>query len=231
MDATKVLQDNGPNWTEFDQTYLLNAALWDGFFLSSLAPWMKTENTVAVIPNHPPYRPDGRDDDDDDDDDDDHDGDEEDAARSRGTPGPESAVAANPNILKPLSAVIDDFVFNGTPLDNPRFSLERSGASDEAIRSALNDYRRTSSVLLNQGAFNVNSTSVAAWKAMLGSIHDSQALVNKVNKTAKTSSLTTISATKFKDNEARISRFRLPASDFWRGETSRCVRPSSLRSR
>ncbi len=168
VDATKVLQDNGPNWTEFDQTYLLNAALWDGFFLSSLAPWMKTENTVAVIPNHPLYRPDGRDDDDDDDDDDDHDGDEEDAARSRGTPGPESAVAANPNILKPLSAVIDDFVFNGTPLDNPRFSLERSGASDEAIRSALNDYRRTSSVLLNQGAFNVNSTSLDAWKAFLG---------------------------------------------------------------
>ena len=54
------------------------------------------------------------------------------------------------------------------PLDNPRFSVERSGTSDEAIRSALNDYRRSASVLLNQGAFNVNSTSVEAWKAFLG---------------------------------------------------------------
>ena len=163
VDATKVLQDNGPNWTEFDQTYLLNAALWDGFFLSSLAPWMKTDSATAVLPEHPLYRPDGRDDDDDDDDNDNDDG-----VRGNGTLRPESAVAANSNVLKPLSAVIDDFVFKGTTLDNPRFSLERSGASDEAIRNALNDYRRSSSVLLNQGAFNVNSTSLDAWKTFLG---------------------------------------------------------------
>jgi hypothetical protein len=161
VDATKVFQDNGPNWTEFDQTYLLNAALWDGFFLSSLAPWMRTEGTTATLPDHPRYKPDGRDDDDDDDDDDE-------GNRGNGTLRPESAVTANPNILKPLSSVIDDFVFNGTPLDNPRFSIERSGASDEAIRSALNDYRRSASVLLNQGAFNINSTSLEAWKAFLG---------------------------------------------------------------
>jgi len=163
VDATKVLQDNGPNWTEFDQTYLLNAALWDGFFLSSIAPRMKTDNTVAVTPDHPPYRPDGRDDDDDDDDDD-----EDEGTRRRGTLSPESIVAANPNILKPLSSVIDDFVFIGTPLDNPRFAIERSGASDEAIRNAINDYRRSALVLLNQGAFNVNSTSVDAWITFLG---------------------------------------------------------------
>ena len=54
--ATKVLQDNGPNWTEFDQTYLLNAALWDGFFLSSVAPWMKTDNTTAALPDHPQFK-------------------------------------------------------------------------------------------------------------------------------------------------------------------------------
>ena len=160
VDATKVFQDNGANWTEFDQTYLLNAALWDGFFLSSLAPWMRTEGTTATLPDHPLYKPDGRDDDDDDDDDE--------GNRSNGILRPESAVTANPNILKPLSSVIDDFVFNGTPLDNPRFSIERSGASDEAIRSALNDYRRSASVLLNQGAFNINSTSLEAWKAFLG---------------------------------------------------------------
>jgi hypothetical protein len=86
---------------------------------------MKTENTAAVIPDHPRYRPDGRDDDDDDDDDHNH-NEDDDETRRRGTLSPAAAVAANPNILKPLSAVIDDFVFNGTPLDNPRFAIERS---------------------------------------------------------------------------------------------------------
>ena len=140
VDATNVLQDNGPSWTEFDQTYLLNAALWDGFFLSSLAPWMKTDSATAVLPEHPNYK-----------------------TNSGG------ATATTPaNEIKPLAQVISDFVLNGTPLDNPRFSIERSGSSDEAIIEALNDYRRSASVLLNQGAFNVNSTSLDAWKAFLG---------------------------------------------------------------
>jgi hypothetical protein len=141
VDATKVLQDNGTNWTEFDQTYLLNAALWDGFFLSSLAPWMKTSGTSPTLPEHPNYR------------------------MTNGASGPAPDTS---NVAKPLLQVIEDFVLNGTPLDNPRFSVERSGAPDETIIEALNDYRRSASVLLNQGAFNVNSTSVEAWKAFLG---------------------------------------------------------------
>jgi hypothetical protein len=141
VDATKVLQDNGANWTEFDQTYLLNAALWDGFFLSSLAPWMKTSGTSPTLPEHPNYR------------------------MTNGASGPAPDTS---NVAKPLLQVIEDFVLNGTPLDNPRFSIERSGASDEAIIGALDDYRRSASVLLNQGAFNVNSTSLEAWKAFLG---------------------------------------------------------------
>jgi hypothetical protein len=140
VDATKVLQDNGPNWTEFDQTYLLNAALWDGFFLSSVAPWMKTDNTTAVLPDHPGYKV---------------------------TNGGNTATAPI-NQVKSIAQVIEGFVLDGTPLDNPRFSIERSGASDEAIIGALDDYRRSASVLLNQGAFNVNSTSLEAWKAFLG---------------------------------------------------------------
>lgn len=132
-------QDGGRNWTEFDQSYLLNTALWDGFFLSSIAPQMKTAGTEATLPDHPSYKHDS------------------------GATDP-----AAPNIVKPLSSVVDDFVFNGTPLDNPRFSVERSGSSDEAIRSALSDYRRAASVLINQGAFNVNSSSVEAWTTFLG---------------------------------------------------------------
>lgn len=140
IDATKVIQDNVANWTEFDQTYLLNAALWDGFFLSSLAPWMKTDNTTASLPDHPKYKT---------------------------TTGGNTATAPA-NQVKSVAKVIEEFVLNGTPLDNPRFSLERSGMPDEAIIEALDDYRRSASVLLNQGAFNVNSTSLEAWKAFLG---------------------------------------------------------------
>ena len=45
---------------------------------------------------------------------------------------------------------------------------------------------------LMEGAFNINSTSVAAWKAMLASIHDSQALFNQLNKADNTSKLATL---------------------------------------
>ena len=38
-----------------------------------------------------------------------------------------------------------------------------------ASRSALGDYRRSASAVLNDGAFNVNSTSVEAWAAFLAS--------------------------------------------------------------
>lgn len=143
VDAGKVLQDNGPNWTEFDQSYLLNAALWDGYFLSSLAPWMKAGTTGPI---------------------------------AAATPTPTDAVTVagkttvaptDPNEKKSMSQVISDFVNNGKPLDNPRFSLE-SGRDAVAAAAALADYRRSAAVLLNRGAFNVNSTSVVAWTAFLG---------------------------------------------------------------
>jgi hypothetical protein len=140
VDAGKVLQTNGPNWSEFDQTYLLNAALWDGYFLSSLAPWMKTGVTGAIAPTAP-------------------------------TPTNVNATTTttDPNVAKSLTQVIDEFVNNGTPLDNPRFSIERSTLSATETAKSLADYRRSAAVLLNKGAFNVNSTSSVAWQTFLGS--------------------------------------------------------------
>jgi len=167
VDAVSVVEsvksDAGAdvNWTEFDQNYLLNAALWDGFFLSSLAPWMKTEGTTPSLPERPRYKKNN--DDDDDDDDDDKNG------RGRGIKFPEAALAPSPNVIKPLSVVISDFIFKGTPLDNPRFSIELTGLDAAAAEVALKDYRRSATALLNKGAFNVNSTSVEAWKTFLGS--------------------------------------------------------------
>ena len=144
IDAKKALQDNGANWTEFDQSYLLNACLWDGYFLSSIAPWMKAGTTGAITPAAPtPTDP---------------------ATLATKTTVP----PADPNEKKSMTQVISDFVNNGLPLDNPRFALQSSRDAG-ATAEALADYRRSAAVLLNQGAFNVNSTSVTAWTAFLGS--------------------------------------------------------------
>ena len=144
IDAKKALQDNGPNWTEYDQSYLLNATLWDGYFLSSLAPWMKSGTAGVITPATPtPTDP-------------------VTIASKTSTP------PTDPNEKKSMTQVISDFVNNGMPLDNPRFSLE-SGRDAVATAAALADHRRSAAVLLNKGAFNVNSTSVTAWTAFLGS--------------------------------------------------------------
>ena len=140
VNASKAIQDTDSNWTEFDQTYLLNTTLWDGFFLSSAAPWMKTGNTGATTAVAP--KPSALD---------------------------ATSATADPNEKKPLKDVISDFVHKGVPLDNPRFSIEHNSLDPAATEMAMNDYRRSATVLLNKGAFNVNSTSFTAWQVFLGS--------------------------------------------------------------
>ena len=111
--------------------------------------------------------------------------------------------------------IIADEFAGGTPLADPRLvpyapdGREQSGLADEA--TAADAHARIAAWQLIQGPFNINSTSVAAWKAMLGSVHDENALVNLVNKAGKNSSLSDLPATDQTQNEARISRFRLPA--------------------
>jgi hypothetical protein len=144
VDAKKAFQDNGRSWTEFDQSYLLNEALWDGFFLSSAAPQMMTDVTTDAA-GTAPAPPD---------------------LRSTAT------ATADPNEKndRSLTRVIENFVKDGTPLDNPRFSIERSNLDAEGTAKALADHRRSAAVLVNKGAFNVNSTSVSAWQTFLGSV-------------------------------------------------------------
>ncbi|MBC8128009.1 MAG: hypothetical protein H8M99_12785 [Gloeobacteraceae cyanobacterium ES-bin-144] len=112
--------------------------------------------------------------------------------------------------------LVDDFIA-GKPLVDPRIALN---APDGKARTQLatdakaaDAYARIASWQVMNGAFNINSTSVAAWKAMLGSIHDSQTVFNKIDKTAKSSSFANLTATDTSKNQARISRFRLPASE------------------
>ena len=163
--SDRVLQDNGPNWTEYDQTYLLNTALWDGFFLSGSAPRMTISTTPAEPQATDPTVPPGQ------------------AASgpnptaAAGLATAQASVFTNPGLVeqKPLigttssPGVLDDFIADVAPLDNPRMHLHRNGQSSDTLFAALQDYRRSSSVLLNDGAFNVNSTSVEAWTALLGS--------------------------------------------------------------
>jgi len=131
VDPTKTFT-TANNWTEYDAPYLLNAALWDSYFLSGAAPKMTSASAPAApLPANP-----------------------------------DSAVATNPYLeTKPLAQVLDEFVAGVGKLENPRMRLAGDAPTS---RSALGDYRRSASALLNDGAFNVNSTSVEAWTVFLG---------------------------------------------------------------
>ena len=102
----------------------------------------------------------------------------------------------------------------GEPLDDPRLLPHRpngrpaAGLADTC--AATDGYSRIAAWQLLQGPFNINSTSVPAWLAMLASIHDADALVNQLDKAAATSRLAPLPESAA--DEARISRFRLPAS-------------------
>jgi len=115
---------------------------------------------------------------------------------------------------KTTATLATDFAA-GNSLDDPRLLLHlpdsrpASGLAAEVIKSDA--YTSIAGWQLMEGPFNINSTSVLAWKAMLASIHDSQAIYNmldKTNNTSKFASLTVPTAGK----QNRISRFRLPAS-------------------
>ena len=62
-----------------------------------------------------------------------------------------------------------------------------------------------------QGAFNVNSTSVNAWKALLSSTNAPDALMNGIAANDDTSTFTNL--TKADDGSVRFSRFRVPVSN------------------
>ena len=109
------------------------------------------------------------------------------------------------------STLVSEFI-SGKPLVDPRLVLyTQQGKVSSQLTTEVNAadaYTKIASWQLMNGAFNINSTSVTAWKAMLGSIHDSQAITNRLNKTAKNSAFASLA--KINNNSSRISRFRLP---------------------
>ena len=146
---------NYSGWTEYDQTYLLNAALWDGYFLSSIAPQMTTRSTTPLAPRLSNLEPKTI----------------SYADNLTGSPTNEkpSDTGLTPNTQLTKESVVAAFVNGTAPLDNPRFALLTPAGNENSQEVLLADHRRSASVLLNTGAFNVNSTSVEAWKAFLGS--------------------------------------------------------------
>ncbi len=85
-----------------------------------------------------------------------------------------------------LQQVFDDFFpktadVKSVPLPSARFLPYRRSGDETALRALVSSgtptsdaYRKLADYLVTDGAFNVNSTSVAAWKVILGSLrgHD-----------------------------------------------------------
>lgn len=163
LSPDKMMESGPSGYNYLDHSFLLNLALYDGFYFSGLAD--QTGNFGSG---------------------------------------------------KNSKALADAFAA-GTPLDDPRMTLlppNGKKASDLAavLTQPSPPYKSIAAWQTLDGPFNINSTSVPAWKAMLASIHDSQALVNqRTSAAATTTSFSPLKPTA--TDEARISRFRLPASN------------------
>jgi len=81
---------------------------------------------------------------------------------------------------------IKNFFDAGKPLANFRFKANLNGQSSKDVISELGDqtkgYQKVARYLTVDGAFNVNSTSVAAWTAILKSLKQRQVLYQKGSK-------------------------------------------------
>ena len=105
------------NWTDADRTYLANLAIWDRYFLSSIAP---------------------------------------------------EVTAGGSTTARSLQQVLTDFLDGKTPLANPRMQLWRGRFSPSTtVRTEALDWNKVAGHLVVEGAFNINSTSVDAWTAVL----------------------------------------------------------------
>ena len=139
-----IHRNRSANWTEFDQSYLLNAALWDGYFLSGIGPRMHTGQTGAIAPAAP--------------------ADLNTSLASGGGPS-----TTEPNVSRTVPQLVDEIIAGTTPLPNPRLTTLPIPLETAEKISALQNHRKSAKALLNLGAFNVNSTSVEAWTSFLAS--------------------------------------------------------------
>ncbi len=157
------ISESGPSGYNYaDHSFLLNLALYDGFYFSGLADQTGTFGTGKT------------------------------------------------------GIAIADAYSLGTPLDDPRLTLlppPGKIASDLANEITQPDaFSNIAAWQAMEGAFNINSTSVPAWKAMLASIHDGQSIANqRASAAAIVTGMTPLNPVS--TDEVRISRMRLPASN------------------
>ena len=85
-----------------------------------------------------------------------------------------SAIGANYDYCYELNAALwDRFFFSGYNSENSQLPNSRLRFwQDSPDLSILEDEQSAASYLLNEGAFNVNSTSVAAWESILGAMRE-----------------------------------------------------------
>ncbi|MES2439060.1 MAG: hypothetical protein V4584_08330 [Verrucomicrobiota bacterium] len=120
----------------YDHSWLLNDALWDGYFMSSITPQVEQTSGSASPGNY----------------------DKEMVKESQ-----------------KVDEMIDAWVENpmASPLRNSHMTLHDGGVEKEEIKSLLkadSGSLRVAEHMMVQGAFNVNSTNEAAWRAMLSSL-------------------------------------------------------------
>ncbi|MGJ8658054.1 MAG: hypothetical protein ACSHX6_16525 [Akkermansiaceae bacterium] len=133
---------DGNDGREVDHTYLVNEALWDGFFLSSAAPTLEPTTTSGLASNW------------------------------------NNSIA---NETKSLQLVLQDFADNSAvnPLRNPRMHLLKNTFEGQTSAEFANEMilpescAKIAGHLMVDGAFNINSTSVTAWAAMLTGLRGS----------------------------------------------------------
>ncbi|MEX2382481.1 MAG: hypothetical protein WD490_08860 [Opitutales bacterium] len=140
-----------------DDSHLLNEALLDSYFFSSVNPGL---NGTGTAWNNP-------------------------------LPGPSVTLSSDPTDAALLQDRIDAWRESGDPLLYPHYrfvlpsgrsmadaeadlNLDRYNAPQTKLDQAsdLRPHNTIAAYLLHQGAFNVNSTSVAAWRVMLSGLRD-----------------------------------------------------------
>jgi hypothetical protein len=118
------------------------------------------------------------------------------------------------NQARDLGDVVGDFIEGAERLPNPHLRLWSGQRSDDEIESLLvagnepasGSWDTVAAHLMLSGAFNVNSTSVDAWKAFLWGLRDTQ--LDYVDPDTGTIQQSTLSG-----ERVVLSRFSLPASD------------------
>jgi hypothetical protein len=84
-----------------------------------------------------------------------------------------------PDLSGKIVDPVEQFVAGTRKLNNPRMELFRtSEESDAQVQERLTTYDRSGARLFVDGSFNVNSTSVEAWRAFLGGLNDSELTFN-----------------------------------------------------